>query len=86
MLKPGGLHPNAGPYERLAALWEAFADWSVPGYGRFLPAAGEHYRTGVSSVLDLACGAEGRAAIDGSIFQGKLGGLSHVSGACRACT
>ena len=48
--------PDTQGYEKLAGLWNDFADWFVPGYGRFVPAAGVYYRQPVRCVLDLACG------------------------------
>jgi SAM-dependent methyltransferase len=48
--------PNAEPYDQLAALYNEYAHWLVPLYGRFLAAAGRYYGLPVRSVLDLACG------------------------------
>jgi SAM-dependent methyltransferase len=48
--------PNTDPYGRLASCWDEYAGWFVPGYGRFLDAAGRHYQLPVRRVLDLACG------------------------------
>jgi SAM-dependent methyltransferase len=53
---PQELSPDTPPYDQLASLWDEYAGWFVPEYGRFLLAAGEHYRTRLESVLDLACG------------------------------
>jgi SAM-dependent methyltransferase len=48
--------PNTDPYQKLATLWEDYAHWFVPEYGRFLEAAGRHYSIRLQCVLDLACG------------------------------
>jgi SAM-dependent methyltransferase len=48
--------PNADPYGPLAVLYNEYARWFVPRYGRFLAAAGRYYGLSVRSVLDLACG------------------------------
>ncbi len=48
--------PNAEGYAQLAALWDAYAAWFVPGYGPFLAAAADYYRRPIRTVLDLACG------------------------------
>jgi SAM-dependent methyltransferase len=48
--------PNADPYSRMAALYNEYARWFVPLYGRFLAAAGRHYAVPIRAVLDLACG------------------------------
>lgn len=53
---PGHFIPNAEPYDRLAALYNDYARWLVPAYGRFLAAAGRYYGQPVRCVLDLACG------------------------------
>jgi SAM-dependent methyltransferase len=50
------LPPNAEPYKYMAAHWNEFAGWFVPGYGRFLTAAGSYYRVPIRSVLDIGCG------------------------------
>jgi SAM-dependent methyltransferase len=48
--------PNADPYSKLATLYNEYAHWFLPLYGRFLVASGRYYRVPVKSVLDLACG------------------------------
>jgi SAM-dependent methyltransferase len=48
--------PNAEPYKRLASVWNSYADWFAPGYGRFLASAAGYYRQPIKAVLDLACG------------------------------
>jgi SAM-dependent methyltransferase len=48
--------PNAEPYSKLAGFWDAYAEWFVPSYPRFLEAAQGHYGLTITSVLDLACG------------------------------
>jgi SAM-dependent methyltransferase len=48
--------PNSEGYERMAAVWNDFAGWFVPPYGRFLTSAGAYYGQPIQSVLDLACG------------------------------
>jgi SAM-dependent methyltransferase len=50
------LPPNAEGYERLASVWNDFAGWFVPGYGRFLASASAYYWKPITTVLDLACG------------------------------
>jgi SAM-dependent methyltransferase len=48
--------PNVKGYDKLAPLWDEYAGWFVPRYGRFLPAAGDYYGRPIRAVLDLACG------------------------------
>ena len=56
LLLPENLTPDTEAYTRLAAVWDRYASWFVPEYGRFVAAAGHYYRQSVQVVLDLACG------------------------------
>jgi SAM-dependent methyltransferase len=48
--------PDTEGYAKLAPVWDEYAGWFVPGYGRFLASAGHHYGQPIQAALDLACG------------------------------
>jgi SAM-dependent methyltransferase len=48
--------PNGEAYQRLASVWNDYADWFAPDYGRFLVRAAGYHGQPIKAALDVACG------------------------------
>ena len=64
------------PYERLAAIYDAWWGVACPDYAAFLPEAVRKYGARLESVLDLACGA-GTVTIQLAPLARKVVGLDR---------